>query len=226
MPEMIWNHMLFGICLTILAFETGIFLHKKTGWTLLNPLLLSIVFCTLFLKIFKIEYSAYMKGGSVLTMLIFPSTAAVGLSLYRQYKVFKKELFPIVLGSLASCIATVISVPLIGQALGLDYREVVSIIPKSITMAIALDVSDKLGGIKAITMAAVVMTGIVGSMLSSVIVKLLKLKNPVALGVAFGSASHAAGTAKAMEYGELEGAVSGICIGMAGLFTSVIALFI
>lgn len=224
--EMIWNHTLFGICLTIFAFETGIFLHKKTGWTIMNPLLLSIAFCTLFLKIFKIEYSAYMKGGSVLTMLILPATASVGLSLYRQFKLFKKELLPILLGSLASCIATVVSVPLIGRIFGLDYQKIVSIIPKSVTMAIALDVSDKLGGIKAVTMAAVVMTGIVGSMLSSVIVKLLKLKNPVALGVAFGSAGHAAGTAKAMEYGELEGAVSGICIGMAGLFTSVIALFL
>lgn len=223
--DVIWNNMLFGISLTVLAFELGSFLHKKTGWTLVNPLLLSIAFCTLFLNAFKIEYSAYMKGGSVLTMLILPSTASVGLSLYRQFGIFKKQLLPIFLGSLASCIATVVTVPLIGGALGLDKQTLSSIIPKSVTMAIALDVSDKLGGIKAITMVSVVMTGIVGSMLSSLIVKALKLKESVALGVAFGSASHAAGTAKAMEYGELEGAVSGICIGMAGIFTSLIALF-
>lgn len=223
--DVIWNNMLFGISLTVLAFELGSFLHKKTGLTLMNPLLLSIAFCTLFLNVLKIEYSAYMKGGSVLTMLILPSTASVGLSLYRQFKVLKKQLLPIFFGSLASCIVTVLTVPLIGKALDLDNQTIASIIPKSVTMAIALDVSDKLGGIKAIAMVSVVMTGIVGSMLSSVIVKALKLKDPVALGVAFGSTSHAAGTAKAMEYGELEGAISGICIGMAGIFTSLIVLF-
>lgn len=224
--ELIWNNILFGITLTTIAFELGVFINKKTGWALANPLLLSILFCYLFLKGLKIEYSSYMKGGSVITMLILPSTAAVGLSLFRQIKVFKKELLPIIVGSLVSCLVTVFTVPIVCNLFQLEAQITASLIPKSITTAIALDVSEKLGGIKALTMAAVILTGIVGSMLNAFIVSVLKWKNSVGLGVAFGSTCHATGTAKAMEYGELVGAVSGICIGVAGLITSIIALFL
>lgn len=224
--EVIWDNMMFGIVLSALSFRLGVFINQKTGWALANPLLLSIVFCTLFLNGLKIEHSSYMKGGGVLTMLILPSTAVIGLSLYRQIDILKTEVLPILVGSFVSCIVTVVSVPLISKAFGLDDQIIASLIPKSITTAIALDVSEKLGGIKALTMAAVIITGIVGSIINAFLVKILKMNNSVALGVAFGSACHATGTAKAMEYGELVGSVSGICIGVAGLFTSLIALFL
>lgn len=224
--NIIWENMLFGILLTIVAYEIGAFVQKKTRLIIAHPLLISIILCTLFLNIFKIEYSAYMRGGQVLTMLILPATAVIALSIYNQIKILKDNFFPVIIGSAFSCVCTVVSVILIGKAMGLDNQMQLSIVPKSITMAIALEVCEGLGGLKGITMLSVVMTGVLGSVIAPIIMKIFKLYDEVSVGVALGSTSHVAGTAKAMELGEVQGAIAGICIGMSGLFTSLIALLL
>lgn len=220
------DSMLFGIALTVITYLIGAYINGKTGLVLTNPLLISIILCLLVLKIFKIDISAYMKGGSVIAMLLLPSSVSVGLSIYRKLPVLKEQLLPILIGSCTACISTIIGVQLVGRAMGLNDELVSSLIPKSVTTGMAIDISLRLGGLKSLTIAAVILTGVIGAILGSVIVKTLKLNDPVAIGVALGSASHAAGTAKAMDYGELQGAIAGVCIGVTGFFTSIITLFL
>ncbi|MDO5540685.1 MAG: LrgB family protein [Eubacteriales bacterium] len=224
--ETIWSNMLFGIILTILTYQAGIWINQKVKSPLANPLLLSIIFCVIIMKLLHISYDDYMEGGRVINMLIGPATAVIGLSVFRQRKVLQKEFVPIIAGSLGACICSMGSVWILGNLLGLDKTMTVSMFPKSVTTAIALDVSVQLNGMKAITLMAVIMTGVLGSVICPALVRLLHLKDPVATGVAMGSTSHAAGTARAMEMGEIQGAVSGVCIGVAGLLTALIAVFL
>lgn len=222
----LWENMMFGVCLTAFAYWAGKKINKRIPSPLTNPLVLSIILTWTILKAGKIPYESYMEGGQIYNMLIMPATAAVGLSVFRQAKVLKREFFPVLLGSLAACVCSMGSVWLLGNLLGLDRVMIVSLFPKSVTTAIALDVCGQLGGNQAVTMLAVVLSGALGSVFNTMLVKALRLKNPVAVGVAMGCTSHAIGTSRAVEMGEIQGAVSGVCIGTAGLLTAVIAIFL
>lgn len=218
----IWSNMLFGIALTILTYLCGVWINHRLKWAIANPLLIAIILSSLFLQLLNISYADYMEGGAFINMLVTPATAAIGLSIYRQIAVLKREAVPIIIGSLAGCICSIGTVYLTGTMLGLEPQLVTSMLPKSITTAIAMDVSAQMYGIREVTMLAVVMTGVLGSIIGSIVVRSLHFKDPVATGVAFGTTSHAVGTSKAMEIGDVEGSVSGVCIGVSGLLTAII----
>ena len=213
---------LTGIFLTVVTYGLGMRIKKKWNFAICNPLLIAIILGVATLGIFHISYESFMKSGQFINMLIGPATAVVGLSIYRQRHVLKEFMVPILIGSAVSSICSLGSAWFISNIFALERHVQLSILPKSITTAIALDISAQLGGTESITLMAVVTAGVLGPVINSFLIQLLHLKDPVAVGVAMGSTSHAAGTAKAMEIGKMEGAVSGVCIGTTAVFTSLL----
>lgn len=217
---------LTGIFLTIIAFYIGSIIAHKIKTPLANPMLIAMIICVLVMRVLHISYEDYMEGGQFVSMFMVPATAMLGLSIYRQKKVLKDQFLPILAGCAVGCMLSMGSTVLLCRMLALHKEMLNSLLPKSVTTAIALDISSQLGGLRSITLMAVIVCGIVGAMIHPLLIKLLHLKDPVAIGVSFGTASHAVGTAKALEIGELEGAVSGVSMGIAGICTVIIALFL
>lgn len=216
---------LFGIALSIAAYMVGVLLKKKIKSPLVNPLMIGTVLVVLFLLVTRIPPEKYAVGGDIITMFLGPATTVLAYSIYNQIKVLKKYFIPILAGCLAGSLSSVFSILGLCKLFGLNAELTASLIPKSVTTAIAIDVSGSLGGIPAITVIAVMITGIFGAAFSPLLIKLFRIKNPVAAGVAIGTCSHAAGTSRAIEMGEIQGAMSGISIGVAGLITVAITLF-
>ena len=222
----IWSNPLFGVLLTVFSFYIGGQVSKKIKSPIANPLLIAMVICVLVMKVLHISYDDYMEGAQFVSMFLVPVTAMLGLSIYRQRAVLKEQFFPIVIGCLLGSILSMGSTVILCRMLVMHEEMIYSLLPKFVTTAIALDVSEQLGGLKSITMMAVIICGTVGAIIHPFLIKLFRLKDPVATGVAFGTASHAIGTAKALEIGEVEGAVSGVAMGVAGICTVIIALFL
>ena len=217
---------LFGIVLCIFSFEIGLWINRKTHSPLANPLLIAVVICIAVLQIFSIPLESFQQGGDIITMFLAPATAALSLSIYNQLDTLKKNLLPILAGTLTGSITSIGSVIGLCKLFGLDEKMIASLIPKSVTTPIAMEVSRQHGGIVSITVAAVIVTGIFGAILAPVLIKLFRVKNPVEAGIAIGTCSHALGTSKALEIGETEGAMSGIAIGVAGIITVVLTMFL
>lgn len=217
---------LFGIMLSAVCFETGVYLNKKTGSPLTNPLLVGIALSIIVLKLFGIPLENYNNGGDIISMMLAPVTAVLAVSIYNQLDVLKKNLLPVLSGALAGSIVSVASAYALCRLFGLDDTLTSSLLPKSVTTPIAMEISSQLGGNTSITVAAVIYTGILGAMLSPILIKIFKIKNPIARGVAIGTSSHAMGTSAAIEIGETEGAMSGLSIGVAGIITVIISMII
>ncbi len=217
---------LFGITLSILAYVFGVWINKKLRSPLANPLLIAIILVILFLKLTRIPLSSYQVGGDFIGMFLAPATACLAVSIYNQFALLKKNLLPILAGSAVGSAASMGSVWFLCRIFRLDDQFTASLLPKSVTTPIAMGVAEQLGGLTSITVAAVVITGILGAMLAPLLLKLFRVKDPVAAGLAIGACSHAMGTAKALEIGEVEGAMSSIAIGVCGLITVVFAMFI
>lgn len=217
---------LFGIVLCIFSFEIGLWINRKTHSPLANPLLIAVVICIAVLQIFSIPLESFQQGGDIITMFLAPATAALSLSIYNQLDTLKKNLLPILAGTLTGSITSIGSVIGLCKLFGLDEELTASLIPKSVTTPIAMEVSRQHGGIVSITVAAVIVTGIFGAILAPVLIKLFRVRNPVEAGIAIGTCSHALGTSKALEIGETEGAMSGIAIGVAGIITVVLTMFL
>ena len=201
---------LFGIVLSIFAYEFGVQLNRKLRTPVANPLLIAITLIILVLNIFHIPVESYQQGGNIISLFLGPATAVLAVSVYSQLETLKKNLLPIIAGCLAGAIASMGSALLLCKAFGLDDKLVASMIPKSVTTPIAMEVSKNLGGIVPVTIAAVILTGIMGAVLAPILIRLFRIDNSVAAGVAIGASSHAVGTSKAIEIGETEGAMSGI----------------
>lgn len=216
---------LFGMALTIICFEIGVYLNKKTGLSVVNPLVVALVLCIVILKVFNIPLAAYQKGGDIINMLLPPVTAILAVSIYEQLEVLKRFFIPVVAGVTVGSITAVISAYMLCKLFGVDDAVTMAMVPKSVTTPIAIELSRQLGGNVSITVAAVMVTGILGAVFAPILIKIFKIKNPVARGVAIGTSSHALGTTKAVEIGEVEGAMSGVAIGIAGVVTVVIAMF-
>lgn len=217
---------MFGIVLCIFSFEIGLWLNRKTRSPFMNPLLIAIVLCIAVLKLGSIPLESFQKGGSIISMFLAPATAALAISVYSQLETLKKNLLPILAGTLAGSVTSVLSVIGLCKLFGLDEQLIASLIPKSVTTPIAMEISGKLGGIVPITVAAVIVTGIMGAVLAPLLIRLFRVKDPVEAGVAIGTCSHALGTTKALELGEVQGAMSGIAIGVAGILTVLISMFL
>lgn len=222
----LWSNPLFGIFLTVAAFYIGDRIAKKVKLPFANPLLIAMIICIAVMKLLNITYEDYMEGGQFISLFLVPVTAMLGLSVYRKRKILKEQFFPVVIGCLAGSALSMGSTVLLCRMLALNAEMLNSLLPKSVTTAIALDLSGQLGGLRSITMMGVIVCGIGGAILHPLIIRLLRLKDPIATGVAFGTASHAIGTARALEMGEVEGAVSGVSMGIAGICTVIIALFL
>ena len=216
----------FGIFLTVLTYEFGVWLYRKTKLSLFNPLLISVLLCILFLVLTKIPLTSYQIGGNMIVVFLGPATAVLALSIYTRLSILKKHLVPVLAGTLVGSVVSVSTVLVLCQIFHMDEVLTRSLIPKSVTTPFAIGISDSIGGNSSISVAAVVMTGILGASLAPFLIRLLKIRNPIAAGVAIGTASHAAGTAKALEIGETEGAMSGVAIGLSGVFTVILSVVI
>lgn len=214
---------LFGILISILAFEIGIFINKKTRLSILNPIVIAEVLIIVFMIVFNIDYEAYNKGGSIISFFLGPATVVLAVPLYKQIEKLKANGLPIIVGITVGCITAILSVCFLSKLFSLDEVIIMSLLPKSVTAAISMEVSSQIGGIPALTVAATVVTGIVGNVLWPYISKLFKIENDVASGISLGTSAHALGTAKAMEIGEVEGGMASLAIGVAGLVTVLLA---
>ena len=217
---------LFGIVLSIFAFALGVFLNRKTRLPLFNPLLVATALVILVLSLLRIPLDNYRKGAKFISVFLAPATAALAVSIYNQRRILQKYFAPVLIGCLMGSLAWMGSAYLLCKAFGLEDALVATMLPKSVTTPIAMAVSETLGGIVPVTVAAVILTGILGAMIAPLLIKIFHVTDPIAQGVAIGTCSHAIGTTKAMELGELQGAMSSIAIGVAGLMTVLISLFL
>lgn len=225
MKEIFANFTFFGVVISLAGYELGILLKKKFKFPLLNPLLVSIAFVIGFLVLFRIDYDTYNNGAKYLSYLLTPATVCLAIPLYQQMELLKKNMLAVILGILSGVLASLCSTLIFAFLFGMTHKEYVTMLPKSITTAIGMAVSEELGGIVTITIATIILTGIIGNIIAETVCRIFKIEEPIAKGVAIGSASHAIGTVKAMEMGEIEGAMSSLAIAVAGLITVVGASF-
>lgn len=230
MNELLAQTALFGVVISLITYEIGLWVKKKTKFAMANPLLIAVILIVLFLLVFHVDYETYEDGAKYINIFLTPATVSLAVPLYRQIEMLKKYPKAIFAGIGAGVLTAMVSIFLMSLAFGLDHQQYVTLLPKSITTAIGLGVSEKMGGIMGITVVAISITGILGNIAAETICKIFKIEEPVARGLAIGTSAHALGTSKAMEIGEIEGAMSSLSIVVAGIMTvitvSVFANFI
>ncbi len=223
MNEIMGNSLFFGVMISVAAYEIGVLLKRKFKLAIFNPLLIAIAVIIVILAITGIEYDTYNDGAKYLSYLLTPATVCLAVPLYEQLEILKKNLKAILAGILAGALTSVTSVLILAVIFGLTHEQYVTLLPKSITTAIGMGVSEELGGIVTITVAVIIITGVLGNMFAEAVCKIFRIEEPIAKGIGIGSASHAIGTAKAMELGDIEGAMSSLSIAVSGLITVVLA---
>ena len=211
----------FGVMLSLVAYGIGFELKRKFKLAIFNPLLIAIILVMVVLVSLHIDYDVYNEGAVYISYLLTPATVCLAVPLYEQFELLKKNWKALLIGILSGCIASMGSILAMTVVFSLSHEEYVSFLPKSITTAIGMGVSEELGGYVSITVAVIIITGVLGNMIGENILKLFRITNPIAKGVAIGTASHAIGTAKAMEIGEIEGAMSSLSIVVSGIITVV-----
>lgn len=221
MSELLSNSVFFGVMVSILAYEFGVLLKKKLKLAVCNPLLISIIIVMVVLAVFRVDYETYEAGAKMLSYLLTPATVCLAIPLYEQIELLKNHAKAILAGIVSGVLTSLLSIFAMALVFGLSHEEYVTLLPKSITTAIGMGVSEELGGIVTITVAVIIVTGILGNVIGEYVCRLFKIEEPIAKGIALGSASHAIGTSKAMEMGEIEGAMSSLSIAVAGLLTVV-----
>ena len=219
MQELLTNSTYFAVVLTLICFQIGIWVKKKTGWAVATPLLTATIIIVAVLLIFDIPYEGYKEGTKVINFFLTPATVCLAVPLYRQIELLKKYPKAIFGGIIAGVLTTMVSIFIMSLAFGLNHQQYVTLLPKSITTAIGMGISEKMGGIVTITVVSISITGILGNVIAESFLKLLKIEEPIAKGLAIGTASHALGTTKAMEMGEIEGAMSSLSIVVTGVLT-------
>ena len=222
----LWASPYFGIALSILAFWAGEKLQKKLKSPLCNPLLFAILVIVVILLVFDIPYDSYNAGGAVINMFLAPATACLAVSIYTKIQILKENALPILVGCTVGSLTSMGSVYLLCKLFGLDAAMTASLLPKSITTPIAVEVCQTHGGIVPVTVIAVIFTGILGSIFAPFLIRIFRVKNPITAGLAIGACSHAVGTSKALELGETEGAMSGLAIGVCGIITVIISMLL
>ncbi|TDT72355.1 putative murein hydrolase (TIGR00659 family) [Hypnocyclicus thermotrophus] len=219
MNDLIFNNINFGIVISLFFFIFFTYLHKKTKSQIINPLILTMVSIILFLLILNIPFNYYNKGAKFIGYLLGPATVALALPLYKQIHLLKKHFWVILIGILVGSTTAVLSVLFLSKIFGLDRITIISLLPKSITTPIGMSISQSYNGEVPFTIIAIIITGNTGAIFAPYILKIFNIKNRIAKGIAIGTASHAVGTSKALEIGEIEGAMSSLAIGLAGIFT-------
>ena len=224
MHSLLEQSVFFGVAVSIAAYEAGSLLKKKYHSALFNPLLLSVAATIVLLILFRIDYDTYYEGAKYLSYLLTPATVCLAVPMYEQLELLKKNLKAVMVGILSGVLMSLGCILVMAIVFGLNHETYVTLLPKSITTAIGMGVSEELGGYVTITVATIVITGVLGNIIGEGLCKLFHIEEPIAKGVALGTASHAIGTARAMEMGEIEGAMASLSIAVAGLLTVVGAL--
>lgn len=218
------NNKYFLIALTFIVFLASRQLQRRAGGiALLNPILISIILLIIILTAGGVDYTSYSEGGQFIEFWLKPAVVALGVPLYRQLENIRRQMIPLLLAELAGCIVGIVSVVAVAQLLGATREVIVSLAPKAVTTPIAMEIASTVGGIPSLTAAVVVCTGIFGGMAGFKMVKMSRIKSPIAGGLSIGTASHAVGTASAMERGERYGAFSSLGLTLNGLLTALFA---
>lgn len=221
MSEFTETSMFAGVTVSLLAYIIGALLKKKFKLAIFNPLLISIVLTIIMLVIADIDYDVYVQGADYLSWFLTPATVCLAIPLYEQWELLKHNVKAVMLGITAGVLTSLTTVLVLSLIMHLSHAEYVTMLPKSITTAIGMGVSEELGGYVTITVAVIIVTGVIGNIFGELICKIFRITEPISKGIAFGSASHAIGTAKAMELGEVEGAMSSLSIAVSGILTVV-----
>lgn len=219
MKEIFSNSLFFGVALSIGTFILGTAIKKKWNFFLFNPLLVAITITISTLLVLGIEYNDYNEGAKYITYLLTPATVALAIPLYEQLMLLRKNLTAIIAGITSGVLCSGITIFAMSLVFGLDHTQYVTLLPKSITTAIGIGLATELDAHVAITVSAIIFTGLVGNIAGDLFCRMLGIKNPIAKGVAIGTASHVMGTSKAMEIGEIEGAMSSLSVAVAGAMT-------
>lgn len=219
MKALLADSLFFGAVLSLAGYEAGLLLKKKYKLAVLNPLLIGVICVMAVLSLLHIDYKKYNEGAQYISYLLTPATVCLAVPLYEQLTLLKKNLKAVAAGISAGVLASLLSVLGLSAFFRLSHEQYVTLLPKSITTAIGMGVSEELGGVVTITVAVIIITGILGSVLGEFILKLFHIREPIARGLSLGCASHAIGTSKAMELGPVEGAMSSLAIAVAGLLT-------
>ncbi len=217
---------LFGLSLSVAAFLLGRWIQQRTHLTIANPLVIAVAVCVALLVLLDIPYACFAAGGDVIHMMLGPVTAMLALGIYNQRAVLKRYFLPVLAGCAAGSATSIFSVLGLCRLFGLDQAVTAAIMPKSCTTPIAIGIAESHGGLAAIAAACVSVAGITGALCAPLFSKWFHITNPIAQGLATGACSHALGTTKAREMGELQGAMSSIAIGVCGLIAVVISLFL
>ncbi len=221
MKEFITQSVYFGVVLTFIGYTIGRLIRKKIKFAVANPLLIAAILIIGVLLLLDIPYEEYKEGAKYINFFLTPATVSLAIPLYRRLSVLKKYPLAILGGITAGVLTAMVSIWLLSLVFGLNHEQYVTLLPKSITTAIGMGISEKMGGIVSLTVVAISISGISGNIMCEAVLKLFKIKHPIAKGLAIGTASHAMGTAKAMEIGELEGAMGSLAIVVAGIMTVV-----
>lgn len=219
MKDFLTGSLFFGVVLTLVAYEIGLLVKKKFKLAILNPLLVSVIIIIGVLLLLDIDYETYSEGAQYISYFLTPATVSLAIPLYRQLHLLKKYPVAILGGITAGVLTTMVTIFLMSLMFGLNHQQYVTLLPKSITTAIGMGVSEKMGGIVSLTVVAISVTGITGNVMAETVLKLFKITDPIAKGLAIGTSAHALGTTKAMEIGEIEGAMSSLSIVVAGILT-------
>lgn len=217
------NSLFFGAVVSLIGYEIGLLLKKKFKMAIFNPLLIAIICVMGVLLLLNVDYDTYKAGGQYLSYLLTPATVCLAVPLYRQLTLLRKNLKAVAVGIASGVLASMVSVLVLAKLFHLSHTQYVTLLPKSITTAIGMGVSEELGGLVTITVAVIVITGVLGNVIAEAVCKAAKIEEPIAKGLALGTSAHAIGTSKAMEMGQIEGAMSSLAIAVAGLLTVVTA---
>ena len=219
MNEFAASSVFFGVFVTLAAYFLGLKVKEKTGLAIMNPLLIAIVLVMLLLRGLDIDYAAYNQSARLVSSLLTPATVCLAVPLYEQLQLLKRHKAAILTGVISGVLTSLVCVLVLAMLFRLDHAAYVTLLPKSITTAIGMGVSEQLGGHVSITVAVIIITGVIGNMIAESVCRAFHITEPIARGVAIGTASHAIGTTRAMEMGEVEGAMSSLSIVVAGVLT-------
>ena len=219
MLDFLTQSVFFGAVLSLAAYEVGLYCKKRWKRALFNPLLIGVILVVAVLAVLRIPYDTYYSGAKYISFLLTPATVCLAIPLYEQFQLLKKNALAILAGVVSGVLTSVTLVLLFSLAFHFSHAEYVTFLPKSVTTAIGMGVSEQLGGNVSITVVVIIVTGVLGNILAEPVCCLFSITNPIARGIGIGSASHAIGTAKAMEMGQIEGAMSGLSIAVSGILT-------
>lgn len=221
MNEVFESSVFFGVLISLGAYAIGMWLKRITGWALMNPLLVSIILVVCTLLLLDIDYSSYKRGADMISYMLTPATICLAVPLHQQVELLRKNYRAVLVGITSGVLASLVSILILALALHLNHTEYVTFLPKSITTAIGIGVSEELGGNVALSVVSIIVTGVLGNIFAEAFLRMLKIDEPIAKGIAIGAASHAVGTSKAMEMGAVEGSMSSLSIVICGIMTVV-----